>query len=428
MRGTGRIIWQVLVLLAACVAGVVLPMSLATGARGFAPPAGLLALVLLADLVINARLRGAARPGMPGDTAAARYPWRWLFIDALAFVSAATLTWWLINAGGSDSRAVIALGLLPLLKLVHLDRLFDDLQDNLKIYPSTLRLVFLVFGILLGAHIIALGWILIGGVDPGLSPGLTYTTSLYWAVTSLTTVGYGDVTPDRTSPLQMFFAMIVMLLGVGMYGYIIGNVATLLGNLDAAKAGHLEKMEEVNVFLKTHDIPQALQDRVRGYYRYLWKTHKSATTHALLDELPPALSVDLALYLNRAILERMPYFTDAGETFIREIVQRLRLQIYLPGDPILLQGEAGDAMYFLSRGEVEILVDGRVIASQTAGTFFGETALIRNERRNATVRAKTFCDLYRLARQDFEELRAAYPEFDRHIREVLGGREGRGTP
>jgi voltage-gated potassium channel len=209
-----------------------------------------------------------------------------------------------------------------------------------------------------------------------------------------------------------------MLLGVAMYGYLIGNLASVISNLDATKAAYMEKMERVDVFLRFHKLPRNLQDRVRGYYRYLWKTHKSTVTPAFMEELPNSLRADLALHLNREIMEKVPFFAKADEMFLREIVQMLQLCIYLPGDLVIHQGDAGDSMFFLSSGEVDVLIDGQVVSTQGAGTFFGEIAVIANIPRKASIRAGTYCDAYRLLKKDFDALRARYEEFDRHVTEI----------
>lgn len=61
-----------------------------------------------------------------------------------------------------------------------------------------------------------------------------YSVSLYWAVTTLTTVGYGDITAHSLT--EMVVCCIVMIIGVFLYSYTIGSITNLLTNIDSRKA------------------------------------------------------------------------------------------------------------------------------------------------------------------------------------------------
>ena len=228
--------------------------------------------------------------------------------------------------------------------------------------------------------------------------------------------------PTTTANLQIIYTIGVMVFGVGMYGYIIGNVATLIANLDTARAAYQEKMEEINDFFRTKRVPAPLQSRLRDYYSYLWETQKSVSPVSITEELPHTLSMEILLYLNRSILEKVSLFRNANEIFIREIVQLLRPMVFLPDDYIIRQGEYGDCMYFLSSGDVEVVVGDRKVAQLGAGSPFGETALLQGEKRMASIRALSYCDVYKLSKADFDALRARYPEFDAQVKKIVEDR------
>jgi voltage-gated potassium channel Kch len=417
--------WNILIGVLVFISGMTIPIGIAVGVGRLELFTWILAACFCLDALINLRRRTLPPRQAPAPFFRMRESSsnRWLFVDLTAAFALVFIAVWRRTPELLPANIAVLISLLPLLKLSKMNTISDDLQDNLNLNPSILRLIFFIFWIVLGAHLIALGWILIGGVASELSPQQKYITALYWAVTTLSTVGYGDITPDQSRSIQVVFTMVVMLLGVGMYGYIIGNVATLITNLDAARASYLEKMEEVNLFLKTRSVPAPLQERVRSYYRYLWETQKSITTQALLGELPHTLSTDIALFLNKNILEKVPYFSDADDLFIREIVQVMEPLAFLPGDYIIRQGEYGDSMYFLSSGEIEVIIDGDVVDTHGSGAFFGEGSLITNEKRNASIRTTTYCDVYKLSRYGFDDLRAKYPDFDRHVSEVFTARD-----
>jgi hypothetical protein len=267
-----------------------------------------------------------------------------------------------------------------------------------------------------------LGWILIGASEAQRSHIDQYIRAIYWCMTTIATIGYGDYYPNHDSNLQIIYTIAVQVIGVGFYGYIIGNMASLIANLDVARATFMKKMEEINNFMRTKRVPHELQDRVHDYFAYLWETRKSASTISVIEELPHTLAMSVMLFLNRSIIEKVSLFRNANEIFIRETIQLLRPLVYLPDDYIIRQGEFGDCMYFLSSGDVEVVVNGQRVAQLGAGSPFGETALIQGENRNASIRTLTYCDVYKLQKEDFDALRRKYPEFDEQVKQVVEAR------
>ena len=69
-------------------------------------------------------------------------------------------------------------------------------------------------------------------------PVSQYVRSLYWTITTMTTVGYGDISPGRT--VEYLLGILIMLMGASLYAFVIGGVASLLSNLQAAKNSYRE--------------------------------------------------------------------------------------------------------------------------------------------------------------------------------------------
>ena len=312
---------------------------------------------------------------------------------------------------------------LRISKLFFNSRTFNKIGEILSLNPSIMRLIVFFIWFSLMIHFIALGWVFIEAADKSGSNILQYTRALYWAVTTVATIGYGDITPDKNNLYQLIFTIVVQLLGVGFYSYIIGNVANLISNIDIQKTKMIRKKEEVNIFMKTKNIPFYLQNKIKEYYNYLWYTRKNISDYSILEELPFTLKHDISYFLNNEIIQLVPIFKNANEIFIREIIQYLKLLIFLPGDLIIRQGEFGNAMYFLARGEVDAIVNNNVVANLKTGSFFGEMSLIKGEKRNASIKALDFCDVYQLNKNDFDYIRSKYPEFDMQVSEIVVERE-----
>ena len=173
-------------------------------------------------------------------------------------------------------------------------------------------------------------------------------------------------------------------------------------------------------FMHYRHIPRALQQRVRDYYDYLWEQRRVFDETKILKDLPPSLSTDVSLFLKRDLIENVPLFQGASDAFIREVALELESVVVMPGDFIIRAGERGRDMYFISRGTAEALApDGQTLyRTLSDGDFFGEIALILDQRRSASVRAVTHCDLYRLDKTMFERTLSHYPNIASQIREL----------
>lgn len=176
------------------------------------------------------------------------------------------------------------------------------------------------------------------------------------------------------------------------------------------RPGHTATPDELREFLKgrlaAYMVPEQIQ---------------------LMDQMPvkgPG-KIDRELLRMRAIIhpliEKVPFFRSASADFIRDIVPRLESKEFEAGDVVFHQGEAGDAMYFLTSGQVSVTQEdaGRQVAVLREGMYFGEVAILKEVPRTATIRAITACEVYELKRGDVLGLTQTYPEFARHIQEAL---------
>ena len=308
---------------------------------------------------------------------------------------------------------------LELIRFLKIARIFNYIRNiNLEAIrlSSYLIFVFFLYWFLLVAHLLACGWMAIS--EARIYTSEEYITSLYWCIQTITTVGYGDVSPQ--SAQHKIYAMIVMLFGVGVYGFIIGNVANILLKRDPARTQFLNNLEQFRSFVNFREIPGELQKRIRRYYEYLWKQKIGANESDFIEGLPAGLRTEVELFLKRDILERIPLFKDISDSFLREVSLHLRPVVYTPGDYIFKKDDRGSEMYFVIKGKLKVLTgdEKKILNVLSDGDFFGELALFRNEIRLATVQAETYCDVYMLNKEVFDHVLNNYPEISSHIREI----------
>lgn len=314
--------------------------------------------------------------------------------------------------------------LFRLIKLARVAQFMRHWRRRALQKGNILRLIFFGYWLVLSTHWIACGWLALRGISPTTDNFSNYFSALYWTTQTLSTVGYGDVTPATNA--QRLYAMVVMIFGVGVYGYIIGNVASILASIDPAKANYLQNMERLSSFMNYRNIPPALQNRIRDYYTYLWEKRLSYDESTLISALPPSLQTDVSLFLKRDIIEKVPLFRGASDEFIREIALQMRPVVFTPGDFVYKAGEKGNDMYFITRGSVEVIANGSVQTMLTEGDFFGEISLVLSQPRTASIRAVSFCDLYRLDREMFNRVLSHYPDIAAQIESTAKARQERG--
>jgi voltage-gated potassium channel len=179
-----------------------------------------------------------------------------------------------------------------------------------------------------------------------------YVASLYWSFSTITTVGYGDLTPSNTA--ERLFAIVAMVVGVTIFAYFMGSMTSIVSALNESQQQYDKRMEEVETFLTFRDIPASLAERVKSYYRFLWARELQAEEGRWLDGLNGALRTEMVLYMYQDAVARVPFFHGKHPHFIAALVLKLKPETYSPHDVVSREGEPATCMYFVSRGCLDV--------------------------------------------------------------------------
>ncbi len=312
-------------------------------------------------------------------------------------------------------------GVLELLRLIKFVRVADymhELRQRLLKVSDYLSLAFFVFWLIFLTHWLTCGWLAIHNQQAGLDNVTKYMKSLFWCVETLTTVGYGETIPSTN--YQILYSIVVMLFGVAVYGFVIGNVASILSKRDPAKVHYMHNIEGLKSFVKFRKLPFSLQKRIRDYYAYIWKQRLGFDESVFLSTLPSNLRNEVSLQLKRELLEKIPLFKGVSDKFLNEVSLHLRPEVFTPGDFIFRKGDSGNEMFLIIKGSLEVLSeDGKsAVNTLSDGDFFGEIALFTNNPRTASIRTVTYSDLYILDKQVFNHIIKDYPEIASKIRKI----------
>ena len=321
---------------------------------------------------------------------------------------------------GLFSNSVVRL--LRLAKLYKVRIILGRLRiQNLR-FSQQFSLIYLVLVMFLVTHWISCGWLLIRTPEPNLSPTENYINALYWSLTTISTVGYGDIVPQNV--VEKAYAIFTMLTGFAFFSLLIGQIANLLNRRDPANQHYLENTERLSQFMRYRTLPADLQEGIQEYYQYKWQKRLGLNEEEFLDTLPLHLKTQVAMQMKTDILEKIPLFQEASDAFIESIALHLQAVVFTPGSYITRAGEIGEEMYFIVYGEVSVLNEqGEEISSLSDGDFFGEISLFLHRLRTASIVARTYCDMYKLSKTAFDQVITHYPYFAAKIEAITRSRE-----
>ncbi|NXU88520.1 KCNH6 protein, partial [Xiphorhynchus elegans] len=251
--------------------------------------------------------------------------------------------------------------------------------------------------------------------DSDLSSGPSikdkYVTALYFTFSSLTSVGFGNVSPNTNS--EKIFSICVMLIGSLMYASIFGNVSAIIQRLYSGTARYHTQMLRVKEFIRFHQIPNPLRQRLEEYFQHAWSYTNGIDMNAVLKGFPDCLQADICLHLNRTLLQNCKAFRGASKGCLRALAMKFKTTHAPPGDTLVHYGDVLTTLYFISRGSIEILREDIVVAILGKNDIFGEPISLyaRPGKSNADVRALTYCDLHKIQREDLLEVLDMYPAF-----------------
>ncbi|KAK7945271.1 hypothetical protein WMY93_000999 [Mugilogobius chulae] len=180
-----------------------------------------------------------------------------------------------------------------------------------------------------------------------------YVTALYFTFSSLTSVGFGNVSPNTNS--EKIFSICVMLIGALMYASIFGNVSAIIQRLYSGTARYHAQMMRVREFIRFHQIPNPLRQRLEEYFQHAWSYTNGIDMNACLQ-------ADICLHLNRTLLQNCKAFKGSTKGCLRSLAIRFKTTHAPPGDTLVHAGDVISALYFISRGSIEILRGDVVVA------------------------------------------------------------------
>ncbi|XP_004067872.3 potassium/sodium hyperpolarization-activated cyclic nucleotide-gated channel 2 [Oryzias latipes] len=242
-----------------------------------------------------------------------------------------------------------------------------------------------------------------------------YSFALFKAMSHMLCIGYGRQAPESMS--DIWLTMLSMIIGATCYAMFIGHATALIQSLDSSRRQYQEKYKQVEQYMSFHKLPADFRQKIHDYYEHRYQG-KMFDEESILEELNEPLREEIINFNCRKLVASMPLFANADPNFVTAMLTKLRFEVFQPGDYIIREGTIGKKMYFIQHGVVSILTKGNISMKLMDGSYFGEICLLTRGRRTASVRADTYCRLYSLSVDNFNEVLEEYPMMRRAFETV----------
>jgi len=271
------------------------------------------------------------------------------------------LAWYLPLPVVLDLRLLRIFRLVSLLRITHHSR---PLQILVKVAEREWRTVVALVIVMLSLLLLTAS--LMYAVEREAQPDAfgSIPAALWWAMATLSTVGYGDVIPHTVAGRT--FGVIIMFIGIAMFAIPTGIL-----------------------------VSSFAQEVKRKDFIATWN-----------------------------LVAQVPLFAQLNVQEIAAISDLLHMRTAVPDEVIFDKGAEGDAMYFVVSGEVEIALEGKTRLLR-GGKFFGELALLYKRPRDGSARARTYTELLLLEARDFETFLEAHPRLREGITHAAEKRRAR---
>uniref|UniRef100_A0A6J0U3Y2 Potassium/sodium hyperpolarization-activated cyclic nucleotide-gated channel 3 n=1 Tax=Pogona vitticeps TaxID=103695 RepID=A0A6J0U3Y2_9SAUR len=245
--------------------------------------------------------------------------------------------------------------------------------------------------------------------------GKQYSHALFKAMSHMLCIGYGQQAPEGMT--DVWLTMLSMIVGATCYAMFIGHATALIQSLDSSRRQYQEKYKQVEQYMSFHKLPGDTRQRIHEYYEHRYQG-KMFDEENILGELSEPLKEEIINFNCRNLVANMPLFANADPNFVTAMLTKLRFEVFQPGDFIIREGTVGKKMFFIQHGVVSILTRGSKEMKLSDGSYFGEICLLTRGRRTASVRADTYCRLYSLSVDHFNEVLEEYPMMRRAFETV----------
>ncbi|CAD8151888.1 unnamed protein product [Paramecium octaurelia] len=264
------------------------------------------------------------------------------------------------------------LDLVILLKMFQISKLTYSLFNRLELtqlQTTLFELIKLIFFILFCAHFSACIWHKLGiWGNWGNATSVTwlkqqqlqdslwidkYIVSFYWSIVTMTTIGYGDITPVNLT--ERLFCIIMTLISTATFAYSVNSIGQIFQEMSKQQTQFKTNMNSLNKYLKNQKVSPTLQIKFRRYFEYFW-SKPSQEIIQFQDQIPQQLKNSMIVEINIKLLKQLDMFKQFSGSLLNTLCLQLQEQHLQTDEYLFKSNNRADKLYIFVNGQIELQV------------------------------------------------------------------------
>ncbi|KAF6155523.1 hypothetical protein GIB67_017878 [Kingdonia uniflora] len=346
---------------------------------------------------------------------AKRYLWTWFIMDLASTIPFEALGY-LFTGNKKVEIPYCFLDLLRFWRLRKVKNLFTRIEKDIRFNYFWIRCARLLLVTLFSVHCSGClyymladlypreGKTWIGSVTPNFREASLwnrYISAMYWSISTMTTVGYGDLHAVNTR--EMIFNIFYMLFNLGLTAYLIGNMTNLVVEGTHRTMAFRNSIQAASNFVYRNQLPPRFEGQILAYMCLRFRA-ETLNQQQLLEQLPKSISKSICQYLFLPTVEKVYLFNHVSSEILLLLISNMKAEYFPPREDVIMQNEAPGDVYIVVSGEVDI-INSEMQKEQTLGTLvvgdiFGEVGALCCRPQNFTYRTKILSQLLKLKTSD----------------------------
>ncbi|KAL4479648.1 hypothetical protein ABPG72_004244 [Tetrahymena utriculariae] len=314
-----------------------------------------------------------------------------------------------------------------LIRVIQIPNLLEKIDDHYQLsqrfntFFELFKLMFLIFGC---AHFVGCGFHFVGMSVQGYEKtwinvqqiedsviSIKYLWSIYFAMITMVTVGYGDITP--ISWYERIYVIIVIIFSCGLFGYSMNTIGSIFQEIARQEAQFKQVKYEIGQYMRNRDIPKHLQTKVfkNLEYSHILEGGLVQRSEIILDNLTLTLRNQIKIEFYGRILQNYKLFNlNFSQDVRQELCLHMKEIILQPGEILYDIGQSNDKIFFLHRGSVEIVSfninkqNSSTIGVAQSGSMLGQLGFFTGQLEILQAKSIDTCFLIYCDRNSFQQI------------------------